>query len=103
MKFGSTGQEALTWAMNTYLPGMVCEKYSRSRIVAFSTGNVYGLTPLQRGGSIESDPLAPDYLHVPSGARVVHEEHGAISLPHGWYRVVRQREYTPASIRVVLD
>src|SRR5258706_16293963 len=45
MKFGSTGQEALTWAMNCYLPGMVCERYRDSRIVAFSTGNVYGLTP----------------------------------------------------------
>src|SRR6202021_2566607 len=50
MKFGSTGQEALTWAMNTYLPGMVCERYPHSRIVAFSTGNVYGLTPVSRGG-----------------------------------------------------
>src|SRR5205807_2471353 len=27
MKFGSTGQEALTWAMNSYLPGMVCRKF----------------------------------------------------------------------------
>jgi hypothetical protein len=25
-----------------------------------------------------ADPLAPAFLHVPSGARVVHEEHGAI-------------------------
>ena len=45
MKFGSTGQEAATWARNIYLPGMVCEKYRRSRIVAYSTGNVYPLTP----------------------------------------------------------
>jgi hypothetical protein len=27
MKFGSTGAEALTWAMNAYLPGMVCQKF----------------------------------------------------------------------------
>jgi nucleoside-diphosphate-sugar epimerase len=59
MKFGATGQEALTWAMNSYLPGMVCQKYRRSRIVAFSTGNVYGLTPVHLGGSVESDPLNP--------------------------------------------
>ena len=59
MKFGSSGQEALTWAMNVYLPGMVCQKYRRSRIVAFSTGNVYGLTPVQRGGSVETDALDP--------------------------------------------
>jgi hypothetical protein len=58
-KFGSTGQEALAWAMNAYLPGMVCHKYRRSRIVAFSTGNVYGLTPVALGGSVESDVLRP--------------------------------------------
>jgi uncharacterized protein YbjT (DUF2867 family) len=59
MKFGATGQEALTWAMNSYLPGMVCLRYRHSRIVAFSTGNVYGLSPVTRGGSVESDPPAP--------------------------------------------
>jgi hypothetical protein len=58
-KFGSTGQEALTWALNCYLPGMVSQKFRRSRIVAFSTGNVYGLTPVAFGGSRESDPLQP--------------------------------------------
>jgi nucleoside-diphosphate-sugar epimerase len=60
MKFGSTGQEALTWAMNAYLPGMVCNKYRNSRIVAFSTGNIYGLTEVRRGGSIETDQPNPD-------------------------------------------
>jgi nucleoside-diphosphate-sugar epimerase len=59
MKFGATGQEALTWAMNSYLPGMVSQRYRHSRIVAFSTGNVYGLSPVTRGGSVESDPLQP--------------------------------------------
>src|SRR5256714_2712819 len=55
MKFGSTNQEALTWAMNAYLPGMVCNKYRKSRIAAFSTGNIYGLVPVQSGGSVETD------------------------------------------------
>jgi len=54
MKFGSTGQESLTWAMNTYLPAIVCKKFSGSRIVALSTGNVYGLVPVNSGGSVES-------------------------------------------------
>lgn len=58
IKFGSTGQEARTWAMNCLVPGFVCQRYRRSRIVAFSTGNVYGLTPIARGGSLESDALA---------------------------------------------
>ena len=39
------GNESLTWAMNTHLPAVVCARYRGSRIVAFSTGNVYGLTP----------------------------------------------------------
>jgi dTDP-4-dehydrorhamnose reductase len=59
MKFGSTGNESLTWGMNAYLPGMVSQKYSGSRIVAFSTGNVYGLAPVARGGSVETDELNP--------------------------------------------
>jgi hypothetical protein len=59
MKFGSTGQEARTWAMNAYVPGLVCERYRGSRIVAFSSGNVYGLTPVRSGGSVETDEPAP--------------------------------------------
>jgi nucleoside-diphosphate-sugar epimerase len=55
MKFGSTGQEALTWAVNCYLPGMVARKFRGGRIVAFSTGNVYGLTSVPGGGSRECD------------------------------------------------
>lgn len=58
-KFGSTGLESLTWAMNCHLPALVCHRYAASRIVAFSTGNVYGLTPVGSGGSTESDPLRP--------------------------------------------
>jgi nucleoside-diphosphate-sugar epimerase len=59
MKFGATGQGALTWAMNTHLPAIICQKYARSRIVAFSTGNVYGLVPAAGGGSRETDVPAP--------------------------------------------
>lgn len=59
MKFGATGQEALTWALNVYLPGMVAQKYRNSRIVAFSTGNIYGLTPVTNGGSVETDSPNP--------------------------------------------
>ncbi len=60
MKFGATGNEPLTWAMNTHLPTLVCERFPGSRIVAFSTGNVYGATPVARGsGSCETDPVHP--------------------------------------------
>jgi NAD-dependent epimerase/dehydratase family protein len=59
MKFGTTGAEHLTWAMNTYLPGRVAERYRSSRIVAFSTGNVYPLVPVTSGGATEQTPTAP--------------------------------------------
>jgi nucleoside-diphosphate-sugar epimerase len=59
MKFGSTGQEWLTWAINSHLPGLVADRYRDSRIAAFSTGNVYGLSPVARGGSREEDALNP--------------------------------------------
>jgi nucleoside-diphosphate-sugar epimerase len=59
MKFGSSGNEPLTWAMNTHLPALICKRFPTSRIAAFSTGNVYGLSPLSLGGSIESDTVQP--------------------------------------------
>jgi len=58
-KFGSTGNEPLTWAMNTYLPALVAERYRASRIVAFSSGNVYPLVPVLEGGCTESVPPDP--------------------------------------------
>ncbi len=58
-KFGSTGHESLTWAMNVLVPALVAERYADSRIAAFSTGNVYGLTRRGRGGSRETDALHP--------------------------------------------
>ena len=58
-KFGSTGNEPLTWAMNTYMPGRVAEKYRNSHIVVFSTGNVYPLTPISHGGATEMYPVEP--------------------------------------------
>jgi len=59
MKFGTVGRQSLTWAMNTYLPSLVCRKFRRSRIVAFSTGNVYSTVPADSGGSVETDPPNP--------------------------------------------
>jgi len=58
-KFGSTGQENLTWAMNTMLPALVADRFAASRIVAFSTGNVYPLVPVLQGGASETTPPEP--------------------------------------------
>lgn len=59
-KFGTSGKESFTWGMNTYLPGRVAEKYRNSRIVVFSTGNVYPLLPILSGGATEE--LVPEPL-----------------------------------------
>ncbi len=59
LKFGSAGNEARTWAMNAVLPAMVCRKYASSRIVAFSTGNLYPPRSISAGGSTEVDPVGP--------------------------------------------
>jgi nucleoside-diphosphate-sugar epimerase len=58
-KFGTQGNENLTWAMNSYLPGRVAEKFKHSRMVVFSSGNVYPLTPLSMGGADEKYPTGP--------------------------------------------
>ncbi|MHA4739985.1 NAD-dependent epimerase/dehydratase family protein [Dyadobacter sp. MSC1_007] len=59
-KFGTSNNEPYTWAMNTYLPGRVAEKFRNSRIVVYSTGNVYPFTPVASGGATEelrADPV----------------------------------------------
>ena len=44
------------------------------------------------------------YLHVRGeSVSVVHEEHTPIQLTTGFYRVWRQREYSPKEIRIVRD
>ncbi|UNK18909.1 NAD(P)-dependent oxidoreductase [Paenibacillus sp. N3/727] len=59
-KFGTTGREYFTWAMNSYLPGRVAEKYKNSKIVVFSSGNVYPFSPVGSGGvneAVSPEPL----------------------------------------------
>jgi nucleoside-diphosphate-sugar epimerase len=58
-KFGTEGEAQLTWAANTFLPGLVAQRYRQSRIVAFSTGNVYGLAKIDSAGADEETPTAP--------------------------------------------
>src|SRR5215469_4438905 len=58
-KFGTAGDEHLTWAINTYLPGRVAQRFRHCRIVTFSTGNAYPLRPVSQGGAVETTPVAP--------------------------------------------
>ncbi len=58
-KFGSTGAEHLTWAMNVHVPALVAEAFAGSRIVAFSTACVYPFVPVASGGATEDVPTTP--------------------------------------------
>lgn len=58
-KFGTSGSPSATWAANTYMPALVAERFFQSRIVAFSSGNVYPFSDASGRGPGESDPPGP--------------------------------------------
>ncbi|MDA0747510.1 MAG: NAD(P)-dependent oxidoreductase [bacterium] len=58
-KFGATGNESLTWAMNTLLPAKVMQRFPQSRILYVSSGNVYRFRNPKEGGAVESAPVDP--------------------------------------------
>jgi nucleoside-diphosphate-sugar epimerase len=58
MKFGTSGNQPMTWALNSYLPGRMAEVYQQARLVVLSTGNVYPFMNPVQGGARED--TAPD-------------------------------------------
>jgi hypothetical protein len=58
-KFGTAERSDMTWASNTIVPANVGFHLSHSRMVVFSTGNVYPLVPADSAGSVESDTTGP--------------------------------------------
>jgi nucleoside-diphosphate-sugar epimerase len=59
LKFGTRENPSLTWAVNTLASAHAAERYTSSRIVALSTGNVYPMAPVASGGATEKHPLTP--------------------------------------------
>jgi len=59
-KFGTDGQEHLTWAMNACVPTIVARRFVKSRIVVFSSGNVYPMVPAHTGGCLEETKPMPN-------------------------------------------
>lgn len=55
-KFGSTGAEWNTWAVNVYAAGMIARHYRNAQIVAFSSGNVYPFCPVGKGATESTTP-----------------------------------------------
>ncbi len=58
-KFGTEGRSDLTWAVNALVPAYVASHFAGSRIVVFSSGNVYGMVPASGRGSVEADVPVP--------------------------------------------
>jgi nucleoside-diphosphate-sugar epimerase len=58
-KFGSSGSEHLTWAINTIIPYHVARTFTGSRVTVFSTGCVYPVMDVTTGGAVESTPPEP--------------------------------------------
>lgn len=64
-KFGTGEDPSFAWAMNTYVPALVAERFKASRIVVFSTLCVYHFAPITGGGwdeSVQPEP-AGDYAN----------------------------------------
>jgi nucleoside-diphosphate-sugar epimerase len=58
-KFGTADRPGRTWVSNTLVPGYACQRYAKSRIAAFSSGNVYPMASPESGGCTEQTPLDP--------------------------------------------
>jgi nucleoside-diphosphate-sugar epimerase len=58
-KFGTQGAPSTTWAMIAIVPALVAERYAGVPTVAFSTGNVYPLAPVEQGGPAEDGLVGP--------------------------------------------
>jgi nucleoside-diphosphate-sugar epimerase len=59
MKFGSAGNQPLTWALNSFVPGLIARHYKNARIVVFSTGNVYPFVDISSSGVCEETVPEP--------------------------------------------
>ncbi len=87
LKFGTAQNPASTWAINTIVPARVCERYPRNRIIALSTGNVYPMREVSRGGAVETDSLTPlgEYANAAVGRERIFEFYS-------------QRQHTPLAL-----
>ncbi|MBU5671164.1 NAD-dependent epimerase/dehydratase family protein [Paenibacillus brevis] len=89
-KFGTKGREHFTWAMNTYLPGRVADKFKDSRIVVFSSGNIYPFLPVSGGGADEQVMPQPigEYAQSTLGRERIFEYHSHKNgTPMAMYRL----------------
>ena len=87
--------------------GLVPAPRDRSGRMILARGEATGHAHVVTGEGLAllclPDDIESMFLQVRVYGRVGHEEHAPIPLPAGYYRIVRQREYVPGSIRPVAD
>lgn len=117
-KFGSTGAEWDTWGTNVLAAGLAARKYAKSRVVAFSSGNIYPFVPIVSGGATETtlpDPVGEyamsglgrermwDYASHHYGTRVLHYRlNYAVELRYGVVLDVATKVWKGESIDVTM-
>jgi nucleoside-diphosphate-sugar epimerase len=79
-KFGSRSDWRKTFHINSIVPYLIGRKYSKSRILVFSSGNPYPHTPVSEGGCVETDPLKPEGIY-------------------GWSIVARESAFTTTALQ----
>jgi len=106
-KFGTFGAEGKTWATNVFVAGLAAQRFRRSKLVVFSSGNVYPFVPVTSGGATETTLPNPvgeygmscigrermfDYISQLEGTRVLHFRlNYAVELRYGVLVDVAQR------------
>jgi nucleoside-diphosphate-sugar epimerase len=93
VKFGTSAAPELLRRINVELPGLVAERFRRSRIVAYSTGCVYPFVRPDSGGATEATPTAPvgDYAASCLGREIAFAE---ASRRHGTRVVLIRLNYS---------
>ena len=81
------------------LPAHLTQRKSNVVVEGESTGHAHRLV----SGRILEDAKGFLFLEILRNTQVIHEEHHAIDLEPGYYQVTRQREYSPGTIRLVID
>ena len=94
------------------------EKQTKSTRIILAHGEVTGhhhaleaadLADWWKTGEISTDNQKPTklagelFIALLAGGVVTHPEHAEVKLPPGYYRIIRQREYTPEAVRNVAD
>jgi hypothetical protein len=68
-----------------------------------ATGHAHRIADMAAAEVYDVDAGCFLCVSASGGVSITHDEHAAILLPAGMYRVTRQREYSPEAISNVID